>query len=128
MSNGRSFRPDGYNGGSSIPRGPQHAQPVPQTVQIQLPPIETLSSYHCPNCLNNVFQPAIRIWEISALISPTGIAQPANQQVWQCLGCGIAWNQEHLKKLSPQEREELVSKIKAQAQGQTQGPLDEATV
>lgn len=125
MGNGNGFRRQNGNGDSAKPRMPEN--PQPHMVQIQLPDVATLTSYHCPDCMNNVFGQAFRIWEISALISPTGIAQPANQQVWRCLGCGLAWDQGQLKKLNPQEREALISEIKAK-RGEAEDVQDLAVI
>ncbi len=86
---------------------------MPQMVQVQIPNINACPSYHCPHCMNNIFEPAVRIFEISALISPTGVAQPANQQVWRCTNCGLAWEQAALRKLTAKEREDLVAEMKA---------------
>ncbi len=98
---------------------------MPQVVQVQIPNINACASYHCPNCMNNIFEPAVRIFEISALLSPTGIAQPANQQVWRCTACGFAWEQASLKKLSPGERDLMIAALKAQ-QAEMQAGRQEA--
>jgi len=103
MGNGRNFI-----------RKQRKSEQQPAIVQIALPDVSTLSSYHCPQCMNNVFEPAYRIWEISALVSPTGLAQPAEQKVWRCIGCGFAFDLATLKKLDPIERQELVESIRQQ--------------
>jgi hypothetical protein len=86
---------------------------MPQAVNVQVPDVEACASYHCPGCMNNIFEPAFRIFELSALLSPNGIAQPGTEQVWRCTGCGLARPQNMLKKLSPQERAELIEANKA---------------
>ncbi len=92
------------NNGARAPQGPMVGL-------IQVPNLETAASYHCPNCMCNVFQDAVRIWEVSALISPTGQAQPGRQQVLRCMVCGGVWDQAQLKKLSAPERQDLVAKV-----------------
>lgn len=85
---------------------------MPQQVNVNIPDINLCPSYHCPHCMNNIFVMSWRIWQISALISPTGIAMQANQQVWTCTGCHLAWDQGQLKMLSPAERDELIAAMK----------------
>ncbi len=98
---------------------------MPQVVNVQIPNVEACASYHCPSCMNNIFEMAFRIWEISALLSPIGIAQPANEQVWRCTGCGLAWPQNVLKKLLPGERQELIAAMRAKRQdAETRGRGD----
>ncbi len=106
-------------------------QMTPQMVNVQIPDVNQCASFHCPNCMNNIFEQAVRIWEISAVLSPTGIAQPANQPVWRCTACGLAWDQAALKRLSPKEREELIAGLKAkqaEMQKQTTAPTGEGEV
>ncbi len=86
---------------------------MPQMVQVQIPDINACASYHCPNCMNNIFERAVRIFEISALLSPIGIAQPAEQEVLRCTHCGLAWVPQSLKKLTAYERGNLVAELKA---------------
>ncbi|SPJ15390.1 hypothetical protein SBDP2_320006 [Syntrophobacter sp. SbD2] len=86
---------------------------MPQRVQVQIPNVAACASYHCPNCMNNIFERAVRIFEISALLSPIGVAQPAEQEVLRCTHCGLAWEQTSLRKLTAKEREDLVAEMKA---------------
>jgi hypothetical protein len=86
---------------------------MPQKVQVQIPNVAACASYHCPGCMNNIFERAVRIFEISALLSPIGVAQPAEQEVYRCTNCGLAWEQGSLKKLTAQERDDLVAEMKA---------------
>jgi predicted RNA-binding Zn-ribbon protein involved in translation (DUF1610 family) len=94
---------------------------MPAKVQVQIPNVSACASYHCPGCTNNIFERAFRIFEISALLSPIGVAQPAEQEVYRCTNCGLAWEQTSLKKLTAKEREDLVTEMKAKMQGAGSG-------
>ncbi len=99
---------------------------MPQMVPVQIPDVNACASYHCPNCMNNIFERALRIFEISALLSPIGIAQPAEQEVFRCTHCGLAWEQAALKKLTAKEREDLVADLKARKQEAGSGKQEAA--
>ena len=87
---------------------------MPIAVNVQIPNIEQAASYHCPACMNNIFHEAVRIMEVSALLSPTVKAEPGVQKVYECSSCRLAWDLAHLKRLSAEERTALIETLKAQ--------------
>jgi hypothetical protein len=96
---------------------PQQQQQMPQFVQVQIPDVNACASYHCPACMNNIFTQGFRVIEVSALLHPTGIAQPGQIPMLICSNCHLTWEQAMLKKLSPKERDELVEMMKQKQAG-----------
>lgn len=49
------------------------------------------------SCGSTTFSPAMQIYKVSALISPTGQELIANQQVVVCTKCGVTFGEEEKK-------------------------------
>jgi len=64
---------------------PNHPQPQPQQIQVDL---KNAIPKVCSKCDCEYFIPVIKLYTVSALVSPTGQELIANQQVLVCHDCG----------------------------------------
>jgi NAD-dependent SIR2 family protein deacetylase len=61
-----------------------HKANQPQQIQVDL---RNATPQVCSKCGSNLFQPAIMLFSVSALLSPTGQELLAQQPVLVCLNC-----------------------------------------
>ena len=65
-----------------VPKQAQNNQP--QQIQVD---IENATPRTCPECMGELFIPAIRVFTVSALLSPNGQELTAQQPVLVCMEC-----------------------------------------
>jgi hypothetical protein len=71
--------------------------------------LNTLDSFHCPNCKNSAFNTVYQHVEVPALLAnhPSGQPQMLKIELLLCVRCGAVWHVSQLSRMTATEREIL---------------------
>ncbi len=86
---------------------PNNRGPIPVQKPIQVD-TKTLNSLHCstPMCLSPAFNRVFLLFEVPAILSPTGQVQVIDVPAFMCVKCGAVWaSPVQLKHMTPDMRE-----------------------
>lgn len=95
-------------------RNGMHRTAQPMNQGIMDLPVDSLPSFHCRACGGHLFNEVFELYEVSALVSPTGQPAPIKLPLFLCVRCGLSTRTEEMTRMLPHERDQLEAERAAQ--------------